>query len=245
LENSFFQRELTGKEKEYLHFILPENKPGYLHYRNLISEYSVVGKCSGNRTGFILGKKNSVSDNDIPPSPLFALGCKVESDKITDILVYQKYDNFIEVEINCSNNSETSGIKRSWTYSDWVPGNKSPEDDSMVKEIQLTGGKYTFTIAPESKRIWLHEHESGINFIIPVTNYFNELMRYKNIRDPKIALNPAGLFVNLETYSNNDLVNALLSYQKYLKRFSLKIDSDKNKIETQSSHRSFFRRNKN
>jgi hypothetical protein len=127
-----------------------------------------------------------------------------------------------------------------------MPGNKSPEDESTVKEIQISGGTYTFVIASESKRIWLHERETGINFIIPVTNYFNELMRYKNIRDPKIALNPSSLFLNLNSYSNSDLSNALINYDKYLRRFSLKLNSSSIKhSDSQNSHHILLRRNKN
>ena len=246
MEEDFIPRELSDKERECLFYVLPKNKSGYLNYRKLVSEYSVIGKAPGNRTGFLLGNRNIVIDFEIPPSPVFAMGCLVNDDTITDIIIYEQYEEIIEVEINYSTIDFSSGKKSSWSYSDWIPGNHSPEDGTVVKEIKISGDSHTLVISPETKRIWLHEKETGINFIIPVTNYFNELMRYKNIRNPKIALNPKSLFTNVGQYSNEELSNALIMYDKYLKRFSLKRTAETNEeSETKKIISSLFRRKKN
>lgn len=247
LEDEFIPRELSEKERECLFYVLPENKSGYLHYRKLISDYFVIGKAPGIRTGFLLSNRNNVIDYEIPPSPVFAMGSLVNDDTITDIVIYQQYEDVIEAEINYSaigSNSENK--KNSWSYSDWIPGNNSPEDGTVVKEIKISGDRYTLVIAQHTKRIWLHEKDTGINFIIPVTNYFNELMRYKNIRDPKIALNPKNLFTSLNKYSDAELSNALIMYDKYLKRFSLKHTAEtKEESEAKNIISSLFRRKKN
>lgn len=247
MEEEFGHRELSETEKECLLFVLPENKPGYLHYRNLIDKYSVIGKSSGPGTSIFLGSKDCEYDNDLPPSPLFALGSIVRRDSITDVLIYQLCEEIIEAEINISNIKLNAGKSlKSWSYSEWVPGQQSPEDGTEIKEVNLSGGNYTFAIAPYTRRIWLHEKVSGVNHIIPVTNYYNELMRYRNIRDPKIALNPNSLFTNLDRFSDEDYSGALIMYDKYLNRFSLKqTENNSNEDETKNTLSSFFRRKKN
>ena len=51
-----------------------------------------------------------------------------------------------------------------------------------------------------------------MNRQIPVTNYYNELMLHKNIRDPKIALDSNRLFSELAEYSDADLTYAFFTY---------------------------------
>ncbi len=223
MEENVFPRELSEVEKECINFVLPENKPGYKLYRTFIDESVIHGIASGNRTGFLLGRKNVNLDDGIKPTPLFALGNLYLENKNVEILVYQIYDEIIEVEINFTEEkSDNSKQKKNWTYSEWNPGMTSPEDDTLVREIKISGNDYTLVVAEKTKRIWLNESKSGVNHFIPVTNYFNELMRSKNIRDPKIALKPGELFNHLNNFKDDDLKNALMMYDKYLKRFSLK-----------------------
>lgn len=223
MEEKVFPRQLNDVERECLYFVLPENKPGYKIYRTLINESVIHGIASGNRTGFLIGRKNIDLEDGIIPTPLFAVGNLDLENKNIEILIYQMYDEIVEAEINPSEKGiDNTKQKKNWTYSNWNPGMNSPEDDSSVREIQISGNDYTLAIADKTKRIWLFERESGVNHFIPVTNYFNELMRYKNIRDPEIALNPKGLFNHLNNYTDDDLRNALFMYDKFLKRFSLK-----------------------
>jgi hypothetical protein len=49
---------------------------------------------------------------------------------------------------------------------------------------------------------------------VPVTNYYNELMLLKQIRDPEIALSSRKLFERLDEYSDTDLANAFLAYNR-------------------------------
>ena len=48
--------------------------------------------------------------------------------------------------------------------------------------------------------------------MIPVTNFYNELMLHKNIRDPKVALNTKLMFTDLSNFSDSDLTYAFLTY---------------------------------
>jgi hypothetical protein len=51
--------------------------------------------------------------------------------------------------------------------------------------------------------------------IILVTNFYNSLVMNKNIRDSNALLNPKSIFKNLSTFLDNDLVQALLAFNKY------------------------------
>lgn len=223
MEENVFPRDLSKVEKECLSFVLPENKPGYKLYKLLIEESIIHGIAEGNRTGYLLGRRDKIIDDGITPTPLFASGNLLLDNKNVEILIYQVYDEIIEAEINFSDAGiNNTRQKSNWTYSDWLPGMASPEDDTPVREIKISGVDYVLAIAEKTKRIWLYEKESGLNHFIPVTNFFNELMRYKNIRDPKIALKPSELFNQIDSYSDDDFRNVLIRYNKYLKRFSIK-----------------------
>jgi hypothetical protein len=74
------------------------------------------------------------------------------------------------------------------------------------------------------KKIWLHDVQSGVNHLIPVSNFYNQLMMVKNIRNSKIALNPGIFFQTLEEYSDEDLVSALVTYNKYIRRFKIDLN---------------------
>jgi hypothetical protein len=98
---------------------------------------------------------------------------------------------------------------------------KDPEMQSAVREIIIVPGKYLLAIAGTAKKMWLHEFENGVNHLLPVSNFYNELMRLNNIRDPKIILSPGRLFENLPAYDDQQIISAFLSYNKYLKKIDI------------------------
>jgi hypothetical protein len=70
-------------------------------------------------------------------------------------------------------------------------------------------------LSPSDKKIWLHEIDSGVNYIIPVTNFFNELMRQRRDIFEKIGgLNVPLIFENIDKFSDAQINNAFLSYSK-------------------------------
>jgi hypothetical protein len=54
--------------------------------------------------------------------------------------------------------------------------------------------------------------------LIPVTNFYNELMVHKRIRDPRVALAPARLFEDLDRHSDIDLRSAFVSSNAMTRR---------------------------
>jgi hypothetical protein len=245
-----FPRELTRQEKYLLFSVLPEEKPGYKKYREKIDELLVTGYGRFKNNNFILGKKNTVPDLSFSSTPVFAAGTiKTPVDEI-DILINEEIDDEIEFDLspNNSNNipDEINELER-WSYSSWNPGDKSPHDKKEIREVEISKGEYILAFAPTHKKIWLHENESGVNYLIPLTNYYNELMGFKRTRDPKVALNPRLLFQKLNDFSDDDLINAFVLYNKYMRRFSIDFSKYLRQPEVNNKKRfkDLFKKDKN
>lgn len=218
-----FPRELSGQEKHLLFSVLPEEKPGYLQYRRKINELKVTGYGRFMNNNYILGKTGTQPDLSFSSTPVFAAGTvKIPGNEI-DVLINEETDDEIEFDLAVKHGNTIPGeINETgrWSYSEWNPGDKSPNDNKAVREVLISAGQYFLVFAPSHKKIWLHEKESGVNYLIPLTNYYNELMRFKRIRDPKQALEPGQLFSKINEFSDDDLLNAFVLYNKYMRRFS-------------------------
>ena len=219
-----FPRQLTNIENMLLFSVLPEKKSGYNSYRNKINNLVVTsaGRFSGGN--FVLGKEGTEPDLSFPSSPVFAIGTNVYKEGTIDITIHEELDEEIEFDISARNQDSLpenlTEIKK-WNYSEWNPGDKAPNDNSFVREIIITKDEYILAIAPAHKKIWLHEYKSGINFLIPLTNFYNELMRVSNIKDASVALKPASFFENLNNFNDEQLMLAFFSYNRYLRKFDI------------------------
>lgn len=107
--------------------------------------------------------------------------------------------------------------KRRWTYSWWTPGEVSPATGAAVREVRIDDA-VTLAFAEAEKRIWVHERSSGIVRLIPITNYYGELMAAKGIRDPRIALAPPLFWTKLHSFSDGELHAAFIAYNAYRQR---------------------------
>jgi hypothetical protein len=246
-----FPRELTRQEKFLLFSVLPERKPGYRIYREKIDELLVTGYGRFKNNNFILGKEDTVPDLTYASAPVFAAGTiKIPGDEI-DILINEETDDEIEFDLSLKNYDlihEAIEKQGGWNYSEWDPGDKSPNDNKEIREVAISGSNYVLAFAPSHKKIWLHEHESGVNYLIPLTNYYNELMRFRRTKDPKEALNPKLLFQRLNEYSDYDLLNAFVLYNKYMRRFPKdfsKYLKPPLEFRSKKSFRNIFKKDKN
>ncbi len=225
-----FPRTLKEIEKKLLFSILPSGKPGYKMYRDKINNKFVIGFGRFGETNLVLGNKEDKFTVQDASSSIFAAGSIIYNEGKIEISINEEIDDKIEFDIspgeyeNLFNNTE---IKR-WNYSEWIPGQKSPKGKSNVREIVVVPGKYTLVISSEEKRIWLYEFSSGINYLIPLSNFYNQLMILRNIRDPKIALKPNLFFEqgmgNMSNYTDIDLRNTFITYNKYLRKLDIKED---------------------
>ena len=69
-------------------------------------------------------------------------------------------------------------------------------------------------LCSRDRRIWVYDGRSGVNALIPVTGFYNELMLQTGVQDPKIALDPKRLFELPGTQSDSELIRVFSSYNK-------------------------------
>ncbi len=221
-----FPGSVSSKEKEILFSILPEYKPGYKIYRDKIETSFFIGNGRFGRGNLILGKKDDIPDLSVSSAPIFAAGGINCEEGVIDIIIHEEQSDQIEIDVSAQQLEsipETITEISRWSYSDWQPGMNAPGDNSDVRETEIVKNQYVLVIAPAHKKLWLYENESGVNHLIPLTNFFNELMGVKRIRDPKIALKPSAFFEDHHKYSDADLADAFASYNKYMHKLNIVI----------------------
>jgi len=245
---SEFPRPIAVKELEFLFSLLPVTKPGYKSYHEKINSYCVIGEGRFGGSNLIIGSSQDAVDLSSPSSPVLAFG-RIEFEETSlDITIHEEEYNQIEIDLSFT--PEISSIQRlielkRWSYSDWNPGDKNPEDNSEVNEFILKQDCYVLAVSTSTKKIWLHDFLSGVNHLIPLTNFYNELMAVKKIRDPGIALKPARFFTELNSYSKEELSTAFISYNKYMKRLNLNLKIEDFYLpEKQINKKHFFFRRK-
>ena len=134
------------------------------------------------------------------------------------VSVCDEADGRIEVEIVSGHGREVPDHfeeKRRWTYSEWSPGLPSPSSGRPVREI-VVGEGIVVVLAVDDRRLWVYEAGSGVVRPIPVTNFYNELMLLRRVRDPAIALRSDLLFRGGDSLSDEDLRAAFVAYNTLL-----------------------------
>lgn len=214
-----FPRPLTQVERDLIAWVLPVVSPGYSALRTmLLDHFLVIGQGRRGEGEILLALPGSEPDVITPLPPVFAYGvveCKSDSIYVT---VRELFEGQVSAEFVAGRSDqlpEQIVEVRRWTYSEWAPGRTCPQCGIAPREVELrtgTGQLFVLAICKGDKRIWLHDGSQLVNLLIPATNFYNELMLRKNIRDPKIALNHNLLFGQLDRYSDADLVHAFATY---------------------------------
>jgi len=219
-----FPRELTLEEKELLFSALPEGKIGYKIYRDKIDRMVVLGNGRFGSSNYILGPIDCEIDFESTSTPIFAISKIVYDDHEIYITIHHEIEDQIEIDIqNFDLAPKISEMKENyrWTYSNWQPGQKAPYDNSQIREIHIVLKSLVLAIAPEHRKIWVYNAKDEVNYLIPVTNFYNELMLIMDERNPEIALNPNRLFTNLDEYTDEKLGQTFLLYNKYWNRIEV------------------------
>lgn len=239
-----FPRKLSDAELNLLLLLLPEEKSGYARYRSLIREFFVIGEGRLGEGNYLLGNAHAEIDLEISSSPILTSGV-VKTDKTTfEISINEIQDNKIEFSISpYPDQNEIYRVENVITLSDWIPGKKSP-DGNRVKLYSIDGMNYILAIVPAEHKIWLYEKSSGINYPIPVSNFYNELLRLKRETRNEVYKNPNKLFEDIESFTESEIILAFLLYSKYKRRFHLDhlIDKFLTEPKKKKSLFSFFRR---
>lgn len=209
-----YPRKLRPKELNLLEGVLPPDRAGYRQYREMINSMVVLAEGTRGPGNLILGHPGDTSDPSMPLSPVVAFGMVETTHGAFTVTVREFTGARIDVEIVSGSEEEVPDHfeeKRRWTYSSWLPGSVSPSTGSPVRAVPIDAD-LTLAIAPQEKRIWLHDRVSGMNLLLPITNFHNELMLFKGIRDPGVALDVGHFFLSQTGYSDADLREAFIRY---------------------------------
>ncbi len=221
--DSSYPRPLRAKEIDLLESVLPQERPGYREYIDLLKQMVVLGEGRRGAGNIVLGFEGDTPDIVSPLAAVVAYGVVETTQDEYSITVREYVGKQIDVEIVSRCQEEIPDHfeeKRRWTYSLWEPGHPSPASGSPVREIHIDDQK-TLAIAPGEKRLWIYDGTSGMVYLIPITNFYNELMLHKSIRDPKIALQSSRFFGELDNYSDVDLRSAFYAYNKLKPKVTL------------------------
>lgn len=225
-ESPDYPRTLSAREREWIEWILPPDRKGYRAYRELIAPMQVIGEGRRGKGEVILGPPRETPDLNGPLAPVFAYGAIETTFGMVSVTLREVQDGQISVEIvshRAEEVPEELEESRRWTYSRWSPGDPCPQCRGSLREVPMPTGDrvptiFVLALCPTDRRIWVHDPRSLVNHLIPVTNYYNELMLHKSIRDPKIALDAKHLFGDPSRYSDSDLAYAFITYNKLRSR---------------------------
>ena len=175
----------------------------------------------------MMGLPGDTPDTGSPLPPVIAYGAVETTRGSYSVTVREESGNQINVEIVSGGGTplpDHKEEKRRWTYSWWSPGGVSPATGAPVREVPVDQD-VTLAFAPAEKRIWIHERSGGIVRLIPITNYYNELMIRRGVRDPRVALVPSLLWRDLASTSDDDLRGAFVAYNALRRGIPLRVDS--------------------
>ncbi len=224
-----YPRPLFIREREWLEWILPAERTGYRPYRDFIASAVVLGEGRRGSGEFILGAAGDAADLSGPLPAVIAYGV-IETDFGNfSVTVRDIVDRQCSVEIVSNRSDAIPGEfeeARRWTYSTWSPGDPCPQCLAPAREVPMgRAGEvlppFVLAFCTADRRVWIYERASGMIRLIPVTNFYNELMFRKHIRDPKVALDSKRLFTDLPKYSDADLRAAFESYNSLMTKIHI------------------------
>jgi hypothetical protein len=225
-----FPRELDSLERELLLWVLPGERPGYAEYRKFVETWPVVAAGRRGEGNFVLAEAGWTADIESPLPQLFAYGVvELERGSLT-ISVRERSGGQLEFEMaGVTDRATVTALReiRRWSFSEWLPSQPCPSCRSSVREIRMaTAAAQTLVLALCSKdrRIWVYDGRSGVNALIPVTGFYNELMLQTGVHDPNIALNPTRLFELPGAQGDAELIRAFSSYNKLRNKVVLQGD---------------------
>lgn len=225
--NENFPRPLTPLERDILLWLLPEGRGGYDSYRRNVLQWLVVAAGRRGRGNYVLAPPDARVDLESPLPQIFAVGM-IHTDRQTiSATVREQLDDQIEFEIvTISGEGEPSldGEQKRWSLSYWSPGEGCPICGRAIREVSMTTTHHepmNLALCAQDQRVWIHDRKSQVNHLIPPTNFYNELMLHKNVRDPRRAFDASRLFTEISSFSDADLIHAFRTYNQIRTKVSL------------------------
>jgi len=226
-EDEHFPRDLTQLESELLFWVLPEDRPGYNEIRRHVRQWKVTSRGRRGAGNYIVSPIDERVDLESPLPQVLAYGA-VETDRgEIAVSVREPMGRQIEFEITKLGAGELdSGFheRRRWTLSAWQPGLPCPKCSRPCREVSMrtSGGRsLTLAVCRDDERLWIHDSLTGMNIPVPITNFYNELMLHKKVRDPEIALDPRKFFAGLPGFEDRELIEAFRTYNMIRTKVSM------------------------
>jgi hypothetical protein len=225
---SHFPRALTGQELAWLDFLLPADRPGYAEARHHLDGLLVLGEGRWGAGDFILGNPAGEIDPTEGMRPVVSYGelaghaADGKVDTITLAIHEPNSEGLVEFQVaSVSGASVPEGFvaESRWSYSYWSPGENCPATGEPVREIPLNDASdLLLVISPAKRVLWMFDAVQRTSRLIPVTNFYNELMLLKGIRDPSIAFDHHRLFTGMNGYADSDLRAAYIRYNNTFRK---------------------------
>jgi hypothetical protein len=213
-------RTLTAVERGLLLWVLPEERQGYGPYRKRVESWFVQAQGKRGAGHLLLGPDRPSVDEAMPLAHAVAYGLVTTNQGKIGVTVHELRTNQLDIEFaapaSLSLDDSLDEVRR-WTLSTWKSGQPCPACGAAVREVTLTAGAVptaTICFCAGDRRTWVHDGKSGMTLPIPVTNFYNELMVTKKIRDSHIALDSRRLFTDLGSCTDEELGLAFLSYNR-------------------------------
>lgn len=231
-------RPLSAREREWCEWLLPRHRPAYASLIDAIERLEVIGIGRWGAGDLVLGANGQSVDLEAPMEPVAAYGEIVFDDEAVLSVSVHHPDDESRIELHVSGPALDRLDERTersrWCYSYWRPGEPAPSGGGPPRQVRLdaasaaTSAEATSTdatsagaidelvLALDSTRrvMWLHDERTGGNTLVPVTNFYNELMLLKGVRDPAIALAHRRLFEVPEENSDAELRAAFVRYNR-------------------------------
>jgi mono/diheme cytochrome c family protein len=213
-----YPRPLTARERAWLEWILPADRPGYAAFRASIEGLQIIGQGRRGEGEVVLGPSGAAPDLEPPLGAVFSYGAIETNFGTISVTVREPVEGQASLEIvshRADRVPDEFEEARRWTYARWNPGEACPQCAHPPREVAMRAGageRLVLAVCVADRRLWVHSSASLVNRLIPVTNFYNEIMLHKNIRDPKIALDSRRLFADLGSFTDGDLARAFETY---------------------------------
>ena len=245
LNGQDFPRKLSELERYWINLILPEDRPGYKIYRDKIENLFVIGYGKFPPFNLILGDKDDKPDPTIPSQALIATGKFIYDQGTVNVSIFEEFENQIEIDIQPEGfnyfqipTEKIIGKEKNWfTYSNWKPGLKHPFDNSDLRVVEIQKNVIDLVISSQHKRIWIYDYNLKTNKFIPITNFYQEILKVAGIRDVKTMTDLNFFFSNLKKFTDTQIREAFINYNRYWKKFDLQKETP-----TKSEKKNFFKK---
>jgi hypothetical protein len=194
--------------------------------RDALTVYSVIGEGRRGQGEVVIGRSADTPDFSEPFGAVFAYGAIETTEGTVTATLRETVNHQTSFEIVGQKMEEIPAEFRElrrWTYSTWKPGDPCPQCLQTTREVKMTGQTPPIILAfcARDRRIWVYDGEKLVNRLIPVTNFYNELMIAKGVRDSKVALESKRLFSELKDFSDADLADAFSRYNRFRTKVAL------------------------